>query len=87
VGHIFYNNLTRVREGGTFHTIIEPECESGPDLIQSSRQNAREEHVIYDNRARVREWDILYVSNVFFDVQLLFNDFIGLVFIYFIDVS
>jgi hypothetical protein len=36
-------------EWSTFYMIIEPECESGAHYIRESGQNARLEHMFYDN--------------------------------------
>jgi hypothetical protein len=40
--------------------IIEPECERGAHYIRLTSHNAREEHICYDNLARVREWSTFY---------------------------
>jgi hypothetical protein len=40
---------------------IEPECESGAHLIQSSSQDARVGNMCYKNQARMRESNTVYM--------------------------
>jgi hypothetical protein len=59
--HMFIEIRPECESGAYVCTIIKPKCESGAHFIQYSSQNARVEHMCYDNFARMREWSTLYM--------------------------